>query len=136
MRGAVWLLLFVSACGWLACEVPIASQAGQQFENPWRRTPHGWQKVSYWQPPPPYRPALHPAVVATLEILLSLIALVAFAPQAGPAASPTQPAPRTTDRRDGVFFDRLHRGVRTMKRRRGEKRRKRLGEALTASNEL
>jgi hypothetical protein len=130
-------LLFVSACGWLACEVPIASQAGQQFENPWRRTPHGWQKVSYWQPaPPPYRPALHPAVVATLEILLSLIALVAFAPQAGPAASPRQPAPRT-DRRDGVFFDRLHRGVGTMKRRRGEKVRcKRSGEALAASSEL
>jgi hypothetical protein len=45
----------------------------------WRRTRNGWQQAEWLMPPAAQgKPTLHPAVVATLELLLSIGALAAF----------------------------------------------------------
>src|SRR5580704_14904131 len=48
--------------------------------DPWRQTSQGWQRCeNFLGPPIEYRrPALHPAVVGTLEVLLSVTALLAL----------------------------------------------------------
>jgi hypothetical protein len=45
----------------------------------WRRTREGWQRAEWLMPSAAQRqPALHPSVVAMLELLLSIGALAAF----------------------------------------------------------
>jgi hypothetical protein len=45
----------------------------------WRRTRDGWQRAEWLMPSPAQqKPPLHPSVVATLELLLSIGALAAF----------------------------------------------------------
>lgn len=57
--------------------------------NDWRRTATGWEQAGNWQPNPPMvlavtaspsAGAMHPLVVAALELLISLAALLHFSP--------------------------------------------------------
>ena len=59
-----------------AKELPSASES---FEAGWRYTKNGWQNRLEWEDPAPVRkPALHPAVVVSLQLLISLAALIWF----------------------------------------------------------
>jgi hypothetical protein len=81
-----WLLLIMVVVGWLASELPPAAtppsrSAGQSEDGAvrWRRTSDGWQDSSRWvtlRPTP--RPAVHPAVIALLEVSLTLAAMIAL----------------------------------------------------------
>lgn len=51
-------------------------------DDPWRRTENGWERIDQWEPPAPRQDHVHPAVVATLELLISLGALVGLSPHA------------------------------------------------------
>ncbi len=53
--------------------------ANESFKAGWRYTKNGWQNRMEWQDPAPVRtPALHPAVVGSLQLLISLAALIGF----------------------------------------------------------
>lgn len=84
MRRIGWLLLAMVVLGWLAVELPMQKTPAATADVAWRRTQHGWQRATWLaEPVPPRRPTLHPGVVAALELLLSVMALVAFAPVVG-----------------------------------------------------
>ncbi|MBN2294184.1 MAG: hypothetical protein JXM70_17285 [Pirellulales bacterium] len=54
------------------------------FESGWRYTKSGWQKLSDWERPAPVsKPALHPVVVGSMQLLVSLAALIAFSARRG-----------------------------------------------------
>ena len=60
----------------IAKESPSANES---FKAGWRYTKNGWQNRREWQDPDPVRtPALHPAVVGSLQLLISLAALIGF----------------------------------------------------------
>ena len=46
--------------------------------NSWRRTTQGWQRKSTWETEDRESPNLHPAILATSQLLLCLLALTAF----------------------------------------------------------
>ena len=51
----------------------------KSFNAGWRYTKNGWQNRTEWQDPAPVsKPALHPAIVGSLQLLISLAALVWF----------------------------------------------------------
>lgn len=53
--------------------------ASESFKAGWRYTKNGWQNRLEWQEPAPVsKPALHPAVVVSLQLLISLAALIWF----------------------------------------------------------
>lgn len=60
----------------------------------WRRTARGWEQTSRWpsaiQPSEPRIAAVHPAVIAALQLLISSGALIVFAPSR--KARPRSPA--------------------------------------------
>ena len=80
MRLVGWLFLALVGFAWVASEVPLSGDTPQpSYEVAWRRTAHGWEKPTAWHDKPaPHRPALHPMVVALLQVLLTLAALIAF----------------------------------------------------------
>ena len=81
MRSIGWLVVLLLAAGWLASEIPLTDAPAVSQDGPdgWRRTRFGWQQRTWSTPEAPVRrPALHPAVVGLLELLLSVLALVAF----------------------------------------------------------
>lgn len=95
MRRIGWLVLLLAAFGWLAAESPPPADQRPPADLSWRRTRDGWQRATWLADPiPVHRPALHPAVVGTLELLLSMTALVAFA-----EAPPRNSRPRTFPKR-------------------------------------
>ena len=54
-----------------------AQAAGSAFEAGWRYTKDGWQNRTLWEKPAPVsKPALHPAIVATFQLLLCLAVLI------------------------------------------------------------
>ncbi len=100
MRLIAGLMLVLLVLGWMACEVPLscsecstetvgglcALHAQKLFSSEpgsktaWRRTADGWEKTTWWSSDPPIRrPALHPTVVALMQIFLALGALILFA---------------------------------------------------------
>ncbi len=57
----------------------VSQSANESFKAGWRYTKNGWQNRMEWQDPAPVsKPALHPAVVGSLQLLISLAALVGF----------------------------------------------------------
>ena len=77
MRWIIFLALlllavFEVACNWTAPEPPPAIT--------WVRTVDGWERPARWSLSTPKPTLLHPAVVASLELLTALFALVAFSP--------------------------------------------------------
>ena len=91
MRHRLLLLaLFSLACWFPATNCPI-SQAlgdGSSTDRPsgWRRTVSGWEEASRWhldaRPDPHLTPAMavHPLVIASLELLISVGGLVVASP--------------------------------------------------------
>ena len=92
MRFVIGLSLMLLGAIWLASTLglrePVQTQAAHwkqaQAGTQWRRTAHGWQRVdrvlnSSQAPRLPLTPiALDPLVVATLQLLISVLALIAF----------------------------------------------------------
>jgi hypothetical protein len=70
--------LFLLACFAAAAEGP--STAVEDGADTWRQTRQGWQHgEDFLGPPIEYgRPALHPAVVGSLEVLLTMSAMLTF----------------------------------------------------------
>jgi len=76
-----YLLLVLLGIGWLAGEVELAAAAPSagRVDTDWRRTRNGWERQSSWiEDTPPRRPALHPAMVGTFQLLASVAALIAL----------------------------------------------------------
>ena len=49
------------------------------FKSGWRHTKNGWQNLLDWKNPAPVsKPDLHPAVLGSIQLLVSLTALIAF----------------------------------------------------------
>ncbi len=80
MRLVGLLLLILVGLLWLASEAPLAApQPSAETPTGWRRTAEGWELASLWPlHRAPREPALHPAVVGLLQLLLAATALVAF----------------------------------------------------------
>jgi hypothetical protein len=80
--------LFAALC-WIACEgnfrngetpASLNAAVGQLDSDPWRRTQHGWESSESWPEPANNHAArIHPAIVASFQLLASLGGLLAFA---------------------------------------------------------
>lgn len=83
MQRIGWILLLLLALGWLASEVPCQGPApSAEPATVWRRTRDGWEhKDRVLVAGPPFRPALHPALIAAFEVLLSATAMLALGRQ-------------------------------------------------------
>ena len=70
----------LAACGPpLACQTSPTERVASNNPDPWRRTTRGWERVDRWQMPRPApATAIHPLVIATLQLLVSIGALVAW----------------------------------------------------------
>ncbi len=61
-------------------EAPAATRVGDD----WRRTANGWERMSDWETPSAaggswcHLDAIHPSVLASLQLLISTAALLAF----------------------------------------------------------
>ena len=80
MRLIGWFLLLLVTLGWLSSEIRLAEpQSPDHTQSDWRYTVDGWEHRSLWTNKPTAQPpALHPAVVGALQLLLSTLALFAF----------------------------------------------------------
>ncbi len=80
MRWIGGIILFLMIVGWAAAEYPLAEPPCVGLAaTDWRYTSEGWQRPTWLDASIPTRqPALHPAVIGTLQLLVSLMALVAF----------------------------------------------------------
>ena len=88
MRSIGWITVILIAALWGASEIrlPAANDPAPR-DSGWRRTRDGWERSSQLLRQPVAQPALHPSIVASLEILLAILALSAL-----PAT--TRPVPR------------------------------------------
>jgi hypothetical protein len=87
--------------GAAAISFPTESPAGEPVGlDAWRQTSHGWQRCDVFLTPPiEYRhPAIHPLVVGSLQILLTVTAMLTFSvrprqvvPTQGSAGAPPKP---------------------------------------------
>jgi hypothetical protein len=100
MRCAIGLLLFLGGLIWCAARIDVSesSFAPQRIvESPWRRTTDGWQRADRWPGATTSTESMglllsdftlgraslpHPAIVALLLLLPSLLFLLAFSPPA------------------------------------------------------
>ena len=74
-----WLILVVFILPWLASEAAGPDVATEDISGSWRRTREGWQRIELFRPAIQYhRPTLHPAVVGSLELLLTMTAMLAL----------------------------------------------------------
>jgi len=86
MRLIVPLFLLIVGVGFLAAELPLdqrsladANRQVVEISSDWRRTDAGWRRVSTWTEPSGVEsPALHPAVVASFQVLLVLTVSLAL----------------------------------------------------------
>ena len=81
MRMILGLLLIILGLGWLASETPIGNDSLQlNCGTHWRRTVDGWERANWIVGDEVIRrPALHPTVIALLQMLLAIAALILFA---------------------------------------------------------
>ena len=82
MRWIVWLLVLLVVAGWLAAEAPLlTTPAPALSDSHWRRTRDGWEQANWLHDRGAvHHPTIHPAVVATWQLLASILVLAAFAP--------------------------------------------------------
>jgi hypothetical protein len=80
---------------WLACQVEGSDRRLTKVveSDRWVRTVDGWEKTSQWKWLARYEPALHPLVVASMQLLLTSIAFVAVCP-GNPTNSTAKPVVR------------------------------------------
>jgi hypothetical protein len=79
-------LVFLLGVGWLTSQLRLSEPPtdAKPRLGCWRRTQDGWEQATWLSPEiPSRRPALHPGVVGTLELLVAVYALVAAPAQAG-----------------------------------------------------
>ncbi len=74
MRWIGWILAALLMVGWVAAELPpVVSPAESMNPDVWRRTRDGWEQAEWLRPTPATAPLwLHPAVLATFQIVVSL----------------------------------------------------------------
>jgi hypothetical protein len=106
VRRCRWLVVAVFFLPLLANEATVAPGAPGQalaiedVSGPWRRTREGWQRVELFGPQIPYRrPALHPAVVGSLELLLTMTAMLALSRKRGDFSLSTKICTKSSLRR-------------------------------------
>jgi hypothetical protein len=91
LRSRLFLFVFLALTFWLPTTDDSSFQArgnGRTGERPvaWRRTEFGWEDASRWQLNATLRPfptpatAVHPFIIASLELMLSIGALVIGSP--------------------------------------------------------
>lgn len=92
MRGISGTLVILFIVGYLASTVELpqawsnASSTEIQMTDGWRRTANGWEWDEVWKRPrtafeqPPIAWRIHPFVIAALQVLISLFALVSAEP--------------------------------------------------------
>jgi hypothetical protein len=83
MRWISLIALVLLATGLAACWFGGATPSAASPDAPlkWVRTASGWERPSDWSTPGGlYEPALHPLVLASGQLLVSVLALVAFQP--------------------------------------------------------
>lgn len=72
-----WILFVLVTLGWVACELPSQPSTTNEPATVWRRTRDGWEHRDRVLVQAVRRPALHPVVIASLEILLTATAMLA-----------------------------------------------------------
>lgn len=91
MRRCLFLLVLTSPVFWPAtpiCPTPLARGDGNPSKRvaEWRRTELGWEDATCWRRDttparfPAAAAAIHPLVIASLELMISVGALVAGTP--------------------------------------------------------
>ena len=79
MRPIALITIILIATLWGASEIRLPAAADPvPRDSGWRRTRDGWERSSRLLRQPTAQPSLHPSVVAGLEILLAIFALLAF----------------------------------------------------------
>jgi len=87
MRLIIMILLATTLAGWIASRIELSHDvppiAAPRID--WVRTVDGWERRSKLFPnehqyEQQYEPPIHPLVVASLQLILSLAALITFAP--------------------------------------------------------
>ena len=87
MRSILGIAMLLLFAGLLSCQIEgrSADVHPPAASVDWVRTIDGWERPRVWQLSPAVPPAVHPLVVASGQLLLSLFALVAAG---GPAKRP------------------------------------------------
>ncbi len=76
MRFAALLFAYLIVIGWLLVFWPSSSPAKTESDA-WRRTATGWESVEEWEVKAPLHRPLHPVLVGSLQLGVSIIALMA-----------------------------------------------------------
>lgn len=86
MRSILLLLVLLASTLVVACRLTVAPEPASPLQTwGWRHTRDGWESSHDWAPRrPEFRPTLHPATVAAMQLLIVLTALL------GPQAAATQ----------------------------------------------
>jgi hypothetical protein len=79
MRFLVGLFIVLASMAWLARQWPSdpASQSGVAA-SPWRHTVGGWEKLDLEPAANSHEPALHPALVGSMQVMLVMLALLSL----------------------------------------------------------
>lgn len=83
VRLVIGIVLLLTGVGMWSCQVDTSTGDTQAAARaaPWVRTVDGWERAGSWLAEAPSSPPrLHPLVVASGQLLLSLLALAAFSP--------------------------------------------------------
>ena len=80
MRGLGWILAVILLVGWIATDLPpLISPAESTNLDLWRRTRDGWERADWLVPEPTPPPLwLHPAALAGLQIVVSVVGFTLF----------------------------------------------------------
>jgi len=95
VRRFRWLIIAVFVLPWLGNEATAPAAATDDMSGSWRRTNEGWQRIDLFRPIHYRRPALHPAVVGLLQVLLTMTAMLALSDERS-AERITEPKVRKT----------------------------------------
>jgi hypothetical protein len=84
MRLVIGIVLLLLGVGALSCQVdsPAETMPNSTQVASWVRTVDGWERVDSWNTSIALPPGLHPLVVATGQLLISVLALAAIKPSA------------------------------------------------------
>lgn len=81
MRLVIGIALFGVGLVLLLGQIEGTSGAGYPAETSWVRTAQGWERVDLWEASSVGPARLHPLIVASGQVLVSLLALVATSPR-------------------------------------------------------